>query len=49
MSVKAEKTQSKKDFRVGLDFLENISVRANGGHKKIGRLAPDLTIKSIIY
>ena len=49
MSVKAEKTQSKKDFRVGLDFLENISGRTNGGHKKIGRLAPDLSTNNIIY
>ena len=29
MSAKAEKTQSKKELRVGLDFLENISNRAN--------------------
>ena len=49
MSVKAEKTQSKKDFRVGLDFLENISGRANGGHKKIGSQPPDLSINNIIY
>ena len=40
MSVKAEKTQSKKDFRVGLDFLENISGRANGGIKKSGGWLP---------
>jgi hypothetical protein len=49
MSAKAEKTQSKKDFRVGLVFLENISSKANGGHKKIGRLAPDLSTNNIIY